>query len=225
MTTNTKAEKVFWVNCSKYIGKQSAVTYYCSESSNRLHVISFIYRPFMVRTCFTLFYTCKIVLCLFTKNRLFYALYIMQESMSNFQMQLYVWDESEYVPLLVKNKAALLLFGNLSAERVYSSFRGQQNGQNPDGLDAHKARRNNAVEAVNFSGKSSSCSLDANKSVAYNANVMDVNYYLIWFILLKSLLQQGKNSPLKFEITVNPNLDKENGRFEMVSMWMPCFRS
>lgn len=144
----------------------------------------------------------------------------------NFQMQLYVWDESDYVPLLVKNKAAELLFGNMSAERVYSCFRGQQNGRNPDQIGACKAISTNELEALGVSGAlASSCSVDVNKSLEFNANVKDMNYYVIWLILLKSLLQQEKNSPLKFEISVNPSVNSENGRFEMVSMWMPCFRT
>ncbi|KAL5715281.1 hypothetical protein ACHQM5_017119 [Ranunculus cassubicifolius] len=55
---------------------------YCQISSNRLHDICSIYRPFL----------------------------------------LYVWDESDYIPLLVKNKGAEVLFGNITAERVYSSY-------------------------------------------------------------------------------------------------------
>lgn len=145
-------------------------------------------------------------------------------------LQLYVWDESDYVPLLVKNKAAELLFGNLSAERVYSCFRGQQNDQNPDPIDDHKdnhhnSRGPNQIQAVGVSEPVVSCALDAKKSLGFKANVNDINFYLIWLILLKSLLQQGKNSPLKFEIIVNPGLDCENGRFEMVSVWMPCSRT
>nr|XP_048332458.1 uncharacterized protein LOC107406804 isoform X2 [Ziziphus jujuba var. spinosa] len=170
--------------------EQNAGPFYCSKTSNRLHKISSIYRPFM----------------------------------------LYVWDESDYVPLLVKNKAAELLFGNLSAERVYSCFRGQQNDQNPDPIDDHKdnhhnSRGPNQIQAVGVSEPVVSCALDAKKSLGFKANVNDINFYLIWLILLKSLLQQGKNSPLKFEIIVNPGLDCENGRFEMVSVWMPCSRT
>ncbi|PQQ08008.1 uncharacterized protein Pyn_30882 [Prunus yedoensis var. nudiflora] len=50
---------------SENMFKQNGVALYCSESLNRLHVISLIYKPFM----------------------------------------LYVWDESDYAPLLVRNKA------------------------------------------------------------------------------------------------------------------------
>ncbi|CAO2826320.1 unnamed protein product [Amaranthus hypochondriacus] len=45
---------------------------------------------------------------------------------------LYVWDSLEYIPLLVKNKAAELLFGNISAEKLYQSYKGQKDDdQNP----------------------------------------------------------------------------------------------
>lgn len=166
------------------------------------------------------------ILCLrctlFCSWMFLYPFYILYEH--ELPMQLYVWDESAFVPLLVKNKAAELLFGNLSAERVYSCFRGEQNGRNPDPIDACMAISTNELEAVGVSGTlASSRSVDLNKSLEFNANKKDVNCYLIWLILLKSLLQQEKNSPLKFEISVNPSLDRENGRFEMVFMWMPCF--
>lgn len=44
---------------------------------------------------------------------------------------LYVWDELEYMPLLVRNKAAELLFGNIRAERVYQCYRGKDHDQSP----------------------------------------------------------------------------------------------
>ncbi|GMN39670.1 hypothetical protein TIFTF001_008902 [Ficus carica] len=157
-------------------------TFYCSESSNRLHVISFIYRPFM----------------------------------------LYVWDESEHVPVIVKNKAAELLFGNIKAERVYSSFRRQQNESKADPKQATQFHANGV------SGDSGSCLSAADRSLDLKGKehlVNDMKFYLLWLILLKALLQQGKNSPLKFEVAVNPILDRENGRFELVSVWLPCFRT
>ncbi|KAL3638806.1 hypothetical protein CASFOL_016713 [Castilleja foliolosa] len=36
---------------------------------------------------------------------------------------LYVWDDVKYLPILVYNKAAEVLFGNISAEKVYSSYK------------------------------------------------------------------------------------------------------
>ncbi|KAL5558372.1 hypothetical protein UlMin_034583 [Ulmus minor] len=136
---------------------------YCSESSNRLHAISFIYRPFM----------------------------------------LYVSDESDNVALLVKNKAAELLFGNITAERVYSSFREQENEQNAEAKDA--------VPNLELKGEKHCL----NK----------INFYLVWLVLLKALLHKGKNSALKFEVYVDVGLDRENGRFEMTSVCIPSFRT
>ncbi|PON59827.1 hypothetical protein PanWU01x14_157220 [Parasponia andersonii] len=159
--------------------EKEAAPLYCSESSNHLHVVSFIYRPFM----------------------------------------LYVWDESEYVPLLVRNKAAELLFGNIKAERVYSSFREQRNDQDAGPKDSTQRDPRGVF-------KDFSCSSAVDTSLKLKGKqrpIHNINFFVIWLILLKSLLQQGKNSPLKFEVIVNTGLDRENGRFEMVSVWMPCF--
>jgi hypothetical protein len=146
-------------------------------------------------------------------------------------MQLYVWDESKYLPLLVRNKAAEVLFGNIKAERVYLCYRGQNNDSNPNPKDVLKDNHfcaivsNHPKAASGFQGSSSSY---ADKSLEWTEiHCCDnkINFYSIWLIFLKLLLQQGKNSPLKFEVTVNASLDRENGRFEMVSMSMPCFRA
>ncbi|XP_068639046.1 uncharacterized protein [Aristolochia californica] len=109
---------------------------YCDKSTNHLHDICSIYRPFL----------------------------------------LYVWDQSAHIPLLVKNKAAEILFGNITAESIYECCKGRR--RRPD-------------------------------------------FYKIWLILLKLLLQQGKNSPFKFEITVN--CDRQSARFDLVTLIMPCY--
>lgn len=124
------------------------------------------------------------------------------------QLQLYVWDESEYIPLLVRNKAAECLFGNTKAERVHSSYKKQKGEQN-------------AIPKAKLAN-SHSC---ADNKLEPDDNHENPNYYMIWIILLKLLVQQGKNSPLKFEITVNANLERENGRFEMVNVLMPFFKT
>ncbi|KAK6794272.1 hypothetical protein RDI58_007725 [Solanum bulbocastanum] len=67
---------------------KNASSLYCLESSNHLHAVSMIYRPFM----------------------------------------LYVWDDSMYVPLLVKNKAAEVLFGNIRAEEVFFCYQRLKDG-------------------------------------------------------------------------------------------------
>ncbi|KAF3942563.1 hypothetical protein CMV_030792 [Castanea mollissima] len=55
-------------------------------------------------------------------------------------IQLYVWDESEYLPLLVRNKAAEILFGNITAESVYLCYREEKHDWQPDPKDVHKDR-------------------------------------------------------------------------------------
>lgn len=47
------------------------------------------------------------------------------------------------------------------------------------------------------------------------------DFHLIWLIMIKCLLNQGKNSPFCFQISVNPEKNVENGRFELVSLTMP----
>ncbi|XP_020536923.1 uncharacterized protein LOC105638906 isoform X2 [Jatropha curcas] len=130
---------------------------------------------------------------------------------------LYVWDESEYMPLYVRNKAAELLFGNIKAERVYCCYKGQNHGQNCSQKDPHRERISNGT------GKAvvDSCSPDERK----RTDNKNVNFHLIWLIILKMLLLPGKNSPLKFEVSVNADLDIEAGKFEMVSVSIPCIRT
>jgi hypothetical protein len=147
------------------------------------------------------------------------------------QLQLYVWDESEYLPLLVKNKAAEILFGNIRAARVHLCYREQKQNRHPDPTDVHKdihfcTKVSNHPKAA--AGLLGSCSSDAEMSLELKGKQCSdkkMNLFFIWLIFLKMLLEQGKNSPLKFEVTVNASLDRENGRFQMVSMLMPCFRA
>ncbi|KAK7275679.1 hypothetical protein RIF29_16800 [Crotalaria pallida] len=143
---------------------------------------------------------------------------------------LYVCDESDYMPVLVKNKAAEILFGNIKAEKVYSSYREQilntNLGQSHNLKDVDQGAR--FANNLRLSGEacSSSSAIDAVKSLQMaekHLRVKKLNFYHVWLIFLKMLLQQGKNSPLKFEIIVDPDLNIENGKFEMVSSIMPCF--
>ncbi|XP_050943496.1 uncharacterized protein LOC103487569 isoform X1 [Cucumis melo] len=151
------------------VDNQISVPLCCSKSLNRLHVVSMIYRPFM----------------------------------------LYVWDESEYLPLLVKNQAAEILFGNIKAEKIYSHY------------SWHKSNSHPNTNAVSESSHSSA-PIGNSPRAFENGERPSKTLYQIWLILLKMLLEQGKNSPLKFEVTVNTSMDKENGRFEMVSSTFPC---
>lgn len=108
---------------------------------------------------------------------------------TDFGTQLYVWDDSMYVPVVVKNKAAEILLGNIKAESVHSSYRKESCGQL-------------ASKSANQCGPG-------------------LNFYSIWLILLKALLQPGKNSPLKFKVRVDMTKNWENGRFDMLSVSLP----
>lgn len=135
------------------------------------------------------------------------------------------------MPLLVRNKAAELLFGNIRAERVYQCYLGKIHDKHPDAKYVPKENHDNAIATHIFpevarEGVVCSQSPDANKSLEGKEKYQcdrNINFYLIWLILLKQLLKQGKNSPLEFEVTINSSLDRENGRFEMVSASVPCF--
>ncbi|XP_054811904.1 uncharacterized protein LOC129313081 isoform X1 [Prosopis cineraria] len=144
---------------------------------------------------------------------------------------LYLWDESDYMPVLVKNRAAEILFGNIKAEKVSSSYRQQMLDKQPKrgeykGKDPTVRLENNLNGSVK--GLSSSCPSNAEKGLRVEGRHRDVvnfNSYHIWLIFLKLLLQQGKNMPLKFEIAVDSSLDTEHGKFEMISASMPCNRT
>ncbi|XP_061341941.1 uncharacterized protein LOC133288240 [Gastrolobium bilobum] len=143
---------------------------------------------------------------------------------------LYVWDESDYMPVLVKNRAAEILFGNIKAERVYSSYREQMLNRNPGPRNKCKDNDEDVRLANNLrlsgEGLSSASTSEVGKSLQLEEKYLPVkkfNFYHVWLIFLKMLLKQGKNGPLKFEINVDPSLNIENGKFEMVSATMPCF--
>ncbi|KAH6799963.1 hypothetical protein C2S52_000427 [Perilla frutescens var. hirtella] len=137
--------------------EQNTIPLYCQKSSDRLHVIGTIYRPFL----------------------------------------LYVWDDSKYLPISVTNKAAELLFGNIPAEKVHSSYKNHR---------PCPSRTDNILQTTDMKGG------DQNPI-----------FYTIWLILLKMLFQHGRNSPFKFEVAVSTNRDWENGRLEMVSVSLPAF--
>lgn len=124
---------------------------------------------------------------------------------------MYVWDDFEYIPLLVTNKQAEVLFGNISAENVYSSFRRVKDVQI---LEYSKAQEQKDSAARAISQNDAKAHHEQRKHTR--------NTYLIWLILLKTILQQGKNSPLRFQVRVDPSKDLESGRFELVSMSIPC---
>ncbi|KAK6132018.1 hypothetical protein DH2020_034244 [Rehmannia glutinosa] len=145
--------------------EQNTSPLYCPKSSDHRHVVSTIYRPFL----------------------------------------LYVWDDLKYLPISVSNKAAEVLFGKVSAEKVFSSYKNQRSRKgsaNPHLSSTDKILRMKDKEAGDEKP----------------------NFYMIWLILLKMLFQHGKNSPLKFKVRVDRNRDWESGRLEMLSVSFPAFR-
>lgn len=124
-------------------------------------------------------------------------------------MQLYIWDDFECIPLLVTNKQAEVLFGNISADDVYSSFMREKDVKTKE---YKKVREQNHAAAR---------AISQNDAEAQQQRRQTRNTYLIWLILLKTILQ-GKKSPLRFQVRVNPSKDLESGRFELVSMAIPC---
>ncbi|XP_052201056.1 uncharacterized protein LOC127807349 isoform X2 [Diospyros lotus] len=165
---------------------KNAVPLYCQKSSNHLHMINLIYRPFM----------------------------------------LYVWDDSKYIPLLVTNKAAELLFGNIKAEKVQSCYRAQKHDPVPKTSDnVVKTHCSDARSPDPNPADKSRAPPGTDKSSGQKEKqkTKTPDYYTIWITLLKILMQREKNGPLKFKVTVNVDRDLESGRFEMVSVTMPCF--
>lgn len=135
-------------------------------------------------------------------------------------------------PILVKNKAAEVLFGNIAAETVYTCFQGQQkNGQISDFVGNLKGANHCIVsegevaDSVSLSETNVSQQLRNGGLSKGKEDRTKPNFHDIWLILLKILLQKGNNSPLKFEVTVDNGFHEENGRFELVSLTMPCYRT
>ncbi|KAF6147323.1 hypothetical protein GIB67_025882 [Kingdonia uniflora] len=142
---------------------------------------------------------------------------------------LYVWDQSECIPLLVTNKVAELLFGNITAEKVYLCYKGENEDQGQTAKDVQSDQRANAhttatrgEEVVGSRSSNEEMNLDTASSKQVEMKKRP-NFYKIWLILLKMMLKQEKNSPLRFEVNVNTDLNPENGRFELISLTMPYF--
>ncbi|KAM3320189.1 hypothetical protein P3S67_007389 [Capsicum chacoense] len=166
---------------------RNASSLYCEESSNHLHAVSMIYRPFM----------------------------------------LYVWDDTMYAPLLVKNKAAEVLFGNIGAEEVFSCYKRLKDGKNHSSnlVCGRNGKDERTVTGECISVIDTSCTNEGKDLKEKNKFDVRPNFYLIWLILLKLLLQQENNSPLKFKVTINATRDCECGRYEMISVSLPSFIS
>ncbi|XP_042392276.1 uncharacterized protein LOC121983422 isoform X2 [Zingiber officinale] len=141
---------------------------YCQNTSDYIHKVCKIYRPFM----------------------------------------LYVWDKTGRIPLLVKNKPAETLFGNITAEMVYECYQ--------EGSWKH-------LTSVNAPDRCDS-PCENHKKQKEDSTQTRKDIYGIWLCLLKLLLQHEKNSPFQFEISVVAENNIESSRFELVSVRMPCHR-
>lgn len=142
---------------------------------------------------------------------------------------LYVWDQGGQFPVLVKDKAARILFGNISAENVYKCYKVEVEGRKPD----PPVHINEAADCSNPGSSHPSKTLRSinladgqrpgSTQIECNGCRVKPNFYRIWLILVKVLLlQQDKNSPFRFEVTVDQKKDVGNGRFELITFTMPC---
>lgn len=141
---------------------------------------------------------------------------------------MYVRDEYGEMPFLVKNNAAEILFGNISAENVYKCYQGESRGHD-HGCHRRQQCHSHWARDCRPTCKSVDLIRD-NKNAGTMQAELDcsrakLNFYRIWLILVKTLLQHDKNSPFCFEIIVNSDDDIENGRFELVSFTMPCYEN
>ncbi|KAE8784773.1 DEAD-box ATP-dependent RNA helicase 57 [Hordeum vulgare] len=120
---------------------------------------------------------------------------------------IYVQDQTRQVPVLVKNNVAEILFSNINADDV---------------SECYKSRHCMLVDTCD-SGQSSTCGMldgSGKTSIAKRKRTKKLDFHLIWLIVMKCLLNQGKNSPFCFQISVNPGRNVEDGRFELISLTM-----
>ncbi|OEL21811.1 hypothetical protein BAE44_0017169 [Dichanthelium oligosanthes] len=124
------------------------------------------------------------------------------------RQQIYVFDQSGQVPLLVRNKAAEILFANIIADDVSECYKSHM-----------------LLETYVKSGNlSASGTIDdaGNKEITKRRKTeQKPNFHQIWLIMIKCLLNQSSNSPFCFQILVNPEKNIEDGRFELVSLTIP----
>ncbi|KAL6845720.1 hypothetical protein ACP4OV_024295 [Aristida adscensionis] len=122
---------------------------------------------------------------------------------------IYVQDQSGQIPLLVRNKAAEILFANITAEDVSECYKN------------HHCMLLESSESGNL-GTPGMLAGTANKGITKRKRTKEKpDFHLIWLIMIKCLLKQGKNSPFCFQISVNPEKNVEDGRFELISFTMP----
>ncbi|KAH9605755.1 hypothetical protein KSS87_013127, partial [Heliosperma pusillum] len=103
--------------------------------------------------------------------------------------RLYVWDSSDYIPLLVRNKAAEILFGNISAEKVHQSYKAHKadNFRSRPSMDAAKAHKPNETgnEVMNIALTSTRATGSGISEKKHGLESPD--FCAIWLILLKML--------------------------------------
>ncbi|KAI5006227.1 hypothetical protein ZWY2020_033470 [Hordeum vulgare] len=100
---------------------------------------------------------------------------------------IYVQDQTGQVLVLVKNKVAEILFSNINADDV---------------SECYKSRHCMMVDTCD-SGQSSTCGMldgSGKTTIAKRKRTKKLDFHLIWLIVMKCLLNQGKNSPFCFQI-------------------------
>ncbi|KAF8703290.1 hypothetical protein HU200_032082 [Digitaria exilis] len=115
---------------------------------------------------------------------------------------MYVYDQSGQVPLLVRNKAAEILFANIIADDVSECYKSHMLSETDESVNL------SASGTINAAGKR-------------RKTEQKPNFHQIWLIVIRCILNQGNNSPFCFRILVNPEKNVEEGRFELVSLAMP----
>ncbi|KAI5013751.1 hypothetical protein ZWY2020_040637, partial [Hordeum vulgare] len=112
---------------------------------------------------------------------------------------IYVQDQTGQVPVLVKNKVAEILFSNINADDV---------------SECYKSRHCMLVDTCD-SGQSSTCGMldgSGKTGIAKSKRTKHkLDFHLILLIVMKCMLNQGKNSPFCFQISVNPGRNVEDG--------------
>ncbi|CAM0904409.1 unnamed protein product [Alopecurus aequalis] len=122
---------------------------------------------------------------------------------------IYVRDQSGQVPVLVRNKVAETLFANIIADDVSECYKSHHHML----LDTFESGNSSTSGMLDVTGKIGNIKRRRTKG--------KLDFHLIWLILMKCLLDQGRNSPFCLQISVNPEKNLEKGRFELVSLTMP----
>uniref|UniRef100_A0A0D9W5N2 Uncharacterized protein n=1 Tax=Leersia perrieri TaxID=77586 RepID=A0A0D9W5N2_9ORYZ len=121
---------------------------------------------------------------------------------------IYVRDQSGQVPVLVRNKAAEILFANIMADDVSECYKNRHFML----LDTSDCGNLNTSGMLDGTGETGITKRKRTKEKP--------DWHLIWLIVIKCLLNQHKNSPFCLQISVNPEKSVEDGRFELVSLTM-----